>query len=268
MNKLNEELSRMRELMEQNQLKFTISESTVNRIEKWVNNKEIAIISAFRNQLINYTNKTLMDIEPEGLYTHKQCLIRNKKLKSLLLVEKYGVTKIAGSYIEGFKTSTPLESQEESFFVVNLHDDPNFKEKISELSEFFNQDAFLHKHKNEENATLIGTNLTDFPGYHNEVQTGSFYKKVSAQFMSRIGAQGFAFSNEDNPIEPDEPYTFHKRKEHRSQKNKDVELNEMSIRFFKIETFNSYNSSAKLLISNEAKQARKELNELLNKNNK
>lgn len=236
-------------------IRTPLNESTINRIEQWVKSKDIAGISAFRGRLTNFTDNTLIDIEPETEYSKKENLKRNLELKSVLLKLGYGVTRIAGSYLEGGKD----ESQEESFLVVNLNDDPDFKNKIFKLSEYYNQDSFLYKSKDSDDAFLIGTNYDTYVGYKNEKNAGKFYKKVTAQYMSRLGAQGFAFSNEDNPISPDKTYTFNDRKVDR-QKNLGVQEMKQIRDIFRIETFDKLQNSTKLLCSNTAKPIFEALN--------
>ena len=52
---------------------------------------------------------------------------RNKQLKAVMLNKGYGVTSVDGTYIEDFGTDAAKEVKEDSFFVVNLKDDPKFK---------------------------------------------------------------------------------------------------------------------------------------------
>ena len=77
-----------------------------------------AILSAFRDE-----------------FTKKENYERNRELKARLLERGYGVTKVAGSYIENFQTPKAMEVSEESFFVSNRKDDPQFIEVISGLGE-------------------------------------------------------------------------------------------------------------------------------------
>ena len=207
-----------------------VNESSVNRIEHWINTHDIAGISAFRGSLINTTPNTWLDIEIGNEYTKAQNIKRSYALKASLLKLRYGVTKISGLYIE----SGQNEVQEESFIVVNIINDPNFKENVFKLSEYFNQDSFLYKERSSDRAILVGTNNDGYIGYGNEKDAGLFYKRVTAQFMSRIGSQGFAFSNNDNPISNDAPLTF------KDRKPKEIDLNEVCTklniqRFDKIE---------------------------------
>jgi hypothetical protein len=68
---------------------------------------------------------------------------RNRQLKAVLLNKGYGVADIDGTYVEDFGTDAAKEVKEDSFFVVNLKDDPNFKDTITGLGEHFCQDSVL-----------------------------------------------------------------------------------------------------------------------------
>lgn len=213
-----------------------ILESSISRIKNWIQGKDIAGITAFRNKLQDITDKTLIDRPLLSPISKPDNIRRNRDLKATLLKLGYGVTKIAGSYVEG-----GVESQEESFIVVNLKDDPNFKKNIFRLSEYYNQDSFLLKSKNNENAYLIGTNNFSFPGYGNEISQGKFYDKVSAKYMSRVRGQGFAFSDENNPIEPHKAHTFTDRKKQRTMQESDF------LNILEIETFDGLQNNSKRL---------------------
>lgn len=229
-------------------------ESSLKRIEHWVNTKEIAGITAFRGKLQDVTSNTLMDI-PEGeYYTKSQNKARNRDLKATLLKLGYGVTKVAGSYLEKGKD----EVQEESYIVVNLPDDPNFKRRLLKLAEYYNQDSILYKPKDDENGYLIGTNNTDFPGFGVSISQGKFHKKVNATYMSRIGTQGFAFSkdDEDNPLQPHTSNTFQDRKRARINKMGTREIYSA----LRIETFDSLQNNSKYLCGVYARPIIEQLN--------
>jgi hypothetical protein len=240
-------------LNENNQI---INESSISRIEKWVLSNDIAGISAFRGKLIYETENTLNDFGLGHVYTKPENIVRNRNLKATLLKLGYGVTKIAGSYVE----QGGDESQEESYIVVNLNDDPKFKENLFKLSEYYNQDSFLFKAKDDEDAYLIGTNNSDFPGYGNEINQGKFNKNVSAKYMSRINNQGFAFSknDEDNPLSTDNPFTFSDRKKQRIEHNKNI-IKE-SCDLLMIETFDVLQNNSKHLCDVYSKKIIETLN--------
>jgi len=238
-----------------------LTESSLQQIYQWIQNKDIAGISAFRVKLTNVTTKTLIDIDVDTEYPKHQNEVRNKNLYAALLKLKYGVTRIAGSYIE----DSHNEVQEESYIVVNLNDEANFKQTIFALSEYYNQDSFLYKKRGDADAFLIGTNTANLPGYKNETNQGEFNKKVSANFMSGIKSQGFAFSNNDdgNPILPDAPNTFANRKKQRK-----LTLEEIK-QYFDITTFDQLQNNTKYLVDSFSREVMNEIfkNTTMNKKN-
>lgn len=176
-----------------------ICESSLNRVVDWINNHDIATITASRYMLANVTNKTLVGDYPNGyVFTKQDNRTRNRDLKAKLLSFGYGVTNIHGSWIEGIGGGS-VEVAEESFFVVNLNNDSEFFDNLFKLSEYFNQDSFLYKNKGDETAYLVGTNNAEFPGYGNKVATGTL-TTLPSKFMSRIKNAAFAFVDKNNWI--------------------------------------------------------------------
>ena len=177
-------------------------ESSWSRVLQWMDNYDIATITAFRSQLKNIRNPQKTFI-PKGMnvgdsFSLKQNRDKNLRLKAQLIAKGYGVTSIHGSYIEGIGGNNNSEVAEESFFVVNINNNPNFEETMFNLSEYYNQDSFLIKPKGKH-ALLIGTNNTDFPGYGNAVDQGEL-TSLPSKFMSRIKNACFAFVNKDKWI--------------------------------------------------------------------
>ena len=168
----------------------------LNRIEQWINTTEIAIMSAWRDKLVNVTLKE-----------------KNSDLKAALLQLGYGVTEVLGSYIEGYspKENKGKEIKEESFFIVNKDNKPNFKENIFKLAEYYNQDSFIYKHVNS-NAILVGTNSGEHPAKGGDL--GDFIKDCAMQFMTKIGNKGFVFGHSDEVTDA-KPTSFNDRKYNR-----------------------------------------------------
>ncbi len=164
--------------------KFVLNETSINRVRQHIMENETAFITAYRNDTEDYTK-----CRPNHSKNDKN-KSRNKELKAVLMERGYGVTSVMGSYVEGFGTKAAKEVKEHSFFVVNLNDDPNFKEAIFKLSEFYCQDSFLYVPQGGKDALLIGTNDDDFPGYGVESNTGDFLGGFEGQFMSRVGKRG------------------------------------------------------------------------------
>lgn len=182
------------------------NESSINRIAQWIYSHDIAILTAYRDTFANATKNTLDDRpdelkkedEKNGItdpskkkpytYTTSEKQDRNRDLDSTLLRLGYGVTKISGNYIENYKDDNEREVPDEaSFFVVNLHDDPNFYNNIFKLSEYYNQNCFIYKPKNRDIAYSVGTNTANNPGYNRKKNVGKFRIDVVSQELSRYG---------------------------------------------------------------------------------
>lgn len=204
-----------------------IADSNVDRIEKWINSKEVAGITAFRKELKDVHNQsaTLIDKPIDGTpeerrYSKHENRARNRDLKMALARKGYGVTSVMGLYPEGGVPKT-----EESFLVVNLPDDPEFYDVLFRLSEWYNQDTFLYKAKGEPEAVLVGTNDDDFVGYGNTRPAGQFAKNVQGEFMSRLKNKGYAFVSEDTKAyyEKDNPVSWKDRKAARTVSDSAIE---------------------------------------------
>jgi len=158
-----------------------LSESSISRTYEHILEHDTGFLTAFRDntkdttKCMNDHSKTLKNFE------------RNRQLKAVLLNKGYGVTAVDGTYIEDFGTEAAKEVKEDSLFVVNLKDNPNFKADLRGLSEHFCQDSFLFIPRGGEQSVLVGTNKAEFPGYGNEEETGSFLGGQEGEFMTRVG---------------------------------------------------------------------------------
>lgn len=237
--------------------KIVINESSFNRIVNWVENYEIALITAFRGKKENIVNKGNVkdDGKEEGYeYSHKENRERNRELGAALLKLGYGITKVSGVYVENFGKPNSRLSNEESFLVVNKNDDPDFYNRIFKLSEHFNQDCFCYKSKGDDIGYNIGTNGADYPGYNNKVRNGKFVTGVKNEFMTRLKNKGFAFTDKNkDELEPFS--TSHKeRKQERIDKKIEKSLNEV------LDCFSNYGIGAKQSITNISENLLKILN--------
>ena len=140
---------------------------------------ESAALSAFRNE-----------------FTKKENLERNRELKAELLGRGYGVTRILGSYIENFETPKAVEVAEESFFVSNRKDDPDFALEIAQLGEDFDQDSVLIVDKGAQDAYLLGTSPEgEYPPYGQKDSVGALKMGSEAEFMSRVSGRPYTFKD-------------------------------------------------------------------------
>jgi hypothetical protein len=168
----------------------SVKESSLTRLWYHSEKYDIAMITAFRKKEENCFYANRFDYVKEySLEENKQ---RNLELKAVLLKKGWGITNIKGSYIENFEKPNAIEVSEESFFVVNLNNDTDFKDFMFKLGRYFCQDSILYKEKNKE-AVLIGTNYCDFPGYNKEVKLGKFKGGKDSEFMSKVNNRPFVF---------------------------------------------------------------------------
>jgi len=166
----------MKRLIE-NWQKF-LTESSLSRLYRHMIKHESAILSAFKDQ-----------------YTKKENYERNRELKARLLEQGHGVTKVLGSYIENFQTPKAVEVSEESFFVSNLRDDPQFVKNIGHLGEEYDQDSILIIPQGAEDAYLLGTNPEgEYPAYETRESVGSLKMGEESEFMSRVSGRPVTFS--------------------------------------------------------------------------
>ena len=161
----------------------------------WLNKCDCAFITAFRYKLIDIANPDKTYYGPNDnwvdkkIFTHEENREKNKLLKAELLNLKYGVTTVKGVYPEGMNN----ESSEESFFVVNRFNEPNFLNNLLSLAEYFNQDSIYYKPKDKTYGYLIGTNGATYPGYHKKGDESKLKPGSASNFMSRIGNKAFSF---------------------------------------------------------------------------
>ncbi len=171
-----------------------LNESSISRTYEHMLNHDTAFITAFRDNPDDPTKcrkptklrKTQVPAAKQRsmIQSNKE---RNMFLKAALLERGYGVTDVDGTYVEDFGTKAAKEVKEDSFFVVNLNDDPSFKRILNGLSEHFCQDSFLYINRGGESSMLIGTNNSEFPGFGNEAPMGSFLGGKEGEFMTRVG---------------------------------------------------------------------------------
>lgn len=232
----------VKEVLSENQQVLT--ESSLNRIIYWIQNHEIALITAFRGKKENVLHDDLTKDDDKNIgdiYSKTENRARNRELSASLLRMGYGITKISGVYIENFGLPNSRIVDEDSFLVVNKNNDNNFYNNIFKLSEYYNQDCFCYKSKDENVAYNVGTNGCDYPGYGNKVRNGKFVYGVKNEFMSRIRNKGFAFTDKEK-LETFQT-THNDRKIERMNKKMEQALNE------EIKTFDDYETLTKQTIA-------------------
>jgi len=178
-----------------NSPKYILSESGLSRVWTHIEKHDTAIISAFRDDPLNNA-ECAYDSEREekgntALQVNKD---RNHDLKAALLYNRYGVTKTDGAYIENYlDPEKAIEVKEDSLFVVNLNNDPDFFQTIDKLGQMFCQDSVLVIPRGGRDAFLLGTNNSEWPGLGNKEMVGKFRAGEEAEFMTRVNKRPFTF---------------------------------------------------------------------------
>jgi hypothetical protein len=192
----------------------TLVESTLNRVMSHIEKHDSAILSAFRNEY------------PKGENYERSRVLRAQLIQGL----GYQITKIKGSYVEGFvpqeeadklkemdpesaeyqglkkRVEQQHEVSEQSLFTLNASDDPEFFQRIKELSEEYEQDSVMLIPQGGDNIQLYGTRQdNDYPPYHQTQDLGSIALGKSGQFMSRVGGRPFVV--ESNQMTSKETYS-------------------------------------------------------------
>jgi hypothetical protein len=186
-----------------NSPKYVLSESGLSRVWGHITAHDTAILSAFRNEPLDNSECSLETRrEEEGNTTLQVNKDRNHDLKAALLYNRYGVTKADGAYVENYlDPEKKIEVKEDSFFVVNLKDDPSFFLAIEKLGEMFCQDSVLMIPKGGDEAYLLGTNNSEWPGLGNREMVGKFRAGREAEFMTKVNNRPFDFVPLDENLE-------------------------------------------------------------------
>ncbi len=199
--------------------RYLLKESGFSRIHQHIEEHDCAILTAFRNDpkdMSKCAKGSIDDTDQKG-NTRTLNKRRNRDLKAILLgfdygvaqdmseplrkeLEKamllgfdYGVTAVDGSYIENFEQPGQIEVKEDSLFVVNLNDGPDFVRNVREMAEKFCQDSVIVIPQGGKSAYLYGTNNSEFPGYGEKVEVGNLKMGKEAEFMTRVNKRPFTF---------------------------------------------------------------------------
>jgi hypothetical protein len=200
--------------------KPVISESGLSRLYDYAMAFDCAVISASRGDPLDTTNCALGNtpgldevfgtVAAKEEYEHDQKIaegrtptrkytinqINTRNLRAALVAYNYVVIAVRGAYIEGFNTLAAKRVHENSFFVVNRTEDPNFVRNIVDLGMKFCQDSVLISPKGGKSAYLYGTNKADWPGLHQTDRIGRLFAGApegEQEFHTRLGNSAFAY---------------------------------------------------------------------------
>lgn len=168
----------------------TIKESSLSRVNQHISQHECAIITAFRGDptdgSMSSNNVAPSFYQPDTPSTEAINKLNNRDLKAKLLSYGYGVTAVDGTYVEDFGSEIANEVKEDSLFVVNLSDDPNFIDHIDALGQRYCQDSVMIIPQGGKEAYFIGTNMSDFPGFGQSSVIGDITYGRESEFMTKV----------------------------------------------------------------------------------
>ena len=107
-----------------------ILERSFNRFDAHSKKHEIGILTAFRSGRKLYINRQ----KNKALLND----IRSLRLRDGSGRSIYGITRVDGWYQE---EGRDRQTKDESYLIVNLHDLPNFKEKLKDWARKYEQDS-------------------------------------------------------------------------------------------------------------------------------
>jgi hypothetical protein len=183
-------------------VKQTIKESSLSRVHQHISQHECAIITAFRGDA---TDGAMCNgnVSPSSYHSDAQSTedinkLNNRDLKAKLLSYGYGVTAVDGTYVEDFGTEIANEVKEDSLFVVNLSDDPNFAQHIQSLGQRYCQDSVMIIPQGGKEAYFVGTNMSEFPGFEQTSILGDITYGRESQFMTKVSNRPMTTNLDEN----------------------------------------------------------------------
>ena len=168
-----------------------INESSLSRVYAHIINHDCAIITAFKDKMINCLNVDDSN-EKVNIFQNKE---RNRELASALMLLGYDITKVKGTTIENYLQDNAVEVKEDSWFVVNTKDDSDFISNIVKLGAMYCQDSIAILEKGGKNSYLVGTNNSDFLGYGEKETFGNLTFGNQHQFMTKVGNRPFVMES-------------------------------------------------------------------------
>jgi hypothetical protein len=253
-----------------------LTESSMSRILSLTKKYDCAIITAFRDELVNCLYDT-EDLTKINISDNKG---RNKALKAFLLNNKYAITNVKGNYIENYISdkqkkldaesekvivrAEPKEKKEDSLFVVNINGDPKFIENIIKLGKLFCQDAVMIFEKESGSKYLYGTNNSPYPGLDKTDSFSHYNFGDEAEFMTKVKGRPFhAYNPKEDELEKidvlNKDFTKGYKKPEgitRFDFKKDMVLpkDEFNENYLRFDHFRYFQNNSKYLISELAKK--------------
>jgi len=154
-------------------------ESSMSRVYQHTKDREIGMISAFRDERKPEENEAL-----------------HSELKSLVRKAGYGFINVKGRYIENYGTPNARPMDEKSLLVIGSKGKKSGLLKyLKRWGEQFDQDSVLHKSHDSETAQLHGTSQREdsFPGYGKIHDVGKWHPNRATEMHSMLKGKAFNF---------------------------------------------------------------------------
>jgi hypothetical protein len=178
---------------------YPINEISLSRIASHVQNRPIAMLTAFR-----FKNK-----ETGELITLQTNRTNNAKLENDIRSAGFGFQKMTGRYEEDYGDKK-IKVVEESFMVIGKDNSPAsvgaVKGFAKKMGQKYGQDCVLFKDPKDEQAVLIGTREGAWPGLGVVAPVGKFSPMrldgIYSQLKKKnsLGARGFKFESVEYPL--------------------------------------------------------------------
>ncbi len=166
-------------------------ESSLSRIYLQSQGHDVGTISAFRSQ---------RDCGEGERFTKNENKANSATLKKELLNLGYSVTKIAGTYIEGYGSNNEVSVKEDSYFVIDSQDKGTLEKDLRNLGTKYDQDSITFQSQSNLNSDyyLIGTNKckNGYPGWNKKIKLGKPIFGKGGEFHSQIRGRSFVFEGE------------------------------------------------------------------------
>lgn len=132
-----------------------------------------------------------------GSHTPEENKERNEQLKADISKHGYGYKHVKGTYVENYGKPDAKPVEEHSFLVIGKkgHDSGALKGFLKKHGAKYDQDSVLHKSHDNENAHLVGTNETGYPGKDKEESVGKFHPDKASEFYSKMKGKNYTFES-------------------------------------------------------------------------
>jgi hypothetical protein len=146
-----------------------LTEASLGRIYQHTKNRNLGIITAFRNE-----------------YTLDENKKRNQELIKKIRDAGYGFNKIKGRFIENYGTDLARPVDEESILVFGKdgNDNDQLLNDLKNLGTEYEQESILHKAYDSDVAKLHGTKDPGFPGLNQTFELGTWHPDKVGEFHS------------------------------------------------------------------------------------